>query len=130
MDLATLDASTEGAIMTVRHPATDEVLLDDKGNPITITLVGIDHPTYRKAQRQALDRRLAKGNRSKLTAAGIEEDSIDVAVRCTTAWSGITVDGKALPCSAENARTVYKRLPWLFEQVDKFVGDRANFLKA
>ena len=130
MDLSTLDAGAEGAVMTVRHPGTDETLKDAAGNPVTLTLVGTDHAAYKKAQRQAIDRRLAKGNRAKTTAAALDEDNITTIACFTTAWSGVGLGGDDLPFSLENVKLAYERLPWLFEQANQFVGDRANFLKA
>lgn len=51
MDLAKLDleaAADSGATMEVRHPITEEVLLDKDDKPLTITLLGADSKAFRK----------------------------------------------------------------------------------
>jgi len=42
----------------------------------------------------------------------------------------VTVDGKELACNKDNAAALYERFPWIKEQVDTAVGDRANFINA
>lgn len=134
MDLATLDmaAADTGAVMTVRHPISDAVLEGTDGQPITITLAGSDSERFRKVQRASANRRLKtqSSRRGQITSEEIEADALETLAACTIAWHGLVVDGEALECNAVNARKAYKRLPWLREQVDAFVGDRANFLKA
>jgi hypothetical protein len=88
---------------------------------------------YRKADRRISNRRLATastGRRVRATAEGIEADRLEVLVACTISWEGIGFDGGEKECTPENARAAYKKLPWLREQADAFIVDRANFLKA
>jgi hypothetical protein len=42
----------------------------------------------------------------------------------------ITMDKKELEFSVDNAIALYERFPWIKEQVDIAIGDRANFIKA
>lgn len=133
MDLATLDtskAASEGAIMEVQHPVEGTVLKDASGQPVTITLIGSDSDKVRKRQRLEINKRLKRGNRAKITAEELDEDAVNLLSLCTVSWSGIEFESKTLDCTAENASMIYQRLPWLREQVDSFVGDRGNFLKA
>ena len=44
--------------------------------------------------------------------------------------AGVTVDGKELAYNKDNAAGLYERFPWIKEQVDTAVGERANFIKA
>jgi hypothetical protein len=132
MDLATLDtskAASEGAIMEVQHPVEGTVLKDASGQLVTITLIGADSDKVRKRQRIEINKRLKRGNRAKITAEEIEEDSINQLAFSTVAWTGIEFEGKTLDCTADNAAMVYQRLGWLREQVSAFVEDRSNFLK-
>lgn len=132
MDLATLDsvkAANEGAAMEVLHPTSNVPLKDDQENPITITLIGQDSDKVKKRQRLEMNKRLKAGRRSTMTAEELEEQGLELLAFCTVSWSGIKLDGQLLDCTADNAMKVYKRVPWLREQVDSFVGDRANFLK-
>ena len=132
MDLATLDsvkAANEGAAMEVLHPTSNVPLKDDQDNPITITLIGQDSDKVKKRQRLEMNKRLKAGRRSTMTAEELEEQGLELLAFCTVSWNGIKLDGQLLDCTADNAMKVYKRVPWLREQVDSFVGDRANFLK-
>lgn len=136
MDLSTLDTTTAaeaGATMDVVHPATGAPLTQQDGSTVTLTLAGQDSERFRKADRKISNKRLAtsaSGQRVKLTAEGIDADSLERLVACTIAWNGIGWGGADKECTPENAREAYKRLPWLREQADTFIGDRANFLKA
>lgn len=134
MDLSVLDtrkAAEEGAKLQLRHPVDDTPLTGDKGEPITITVIGTDSQTFKRAMHAQADRRINKPNsRRVMTMQSVEDDSINLLVAATIDWEGIVVDGKELPFSNENAHALYERFPWIREQVNIFVGDRANFLKA
>ena len=134
MDLSSLDtrkAAEDGATLTLRHPVDDTPLADDKGNPITITVVGTDSSTFKRAMHAQADKRLNTPNgRQRVTMQAFEDDTINLLVAATIDWSGIIVDGAPLPFSNDNARKLYERFPWIKEQANTFIGDRANFLKA
>lgn len=126
MDLSTLEPTREGAEMAVRHPATNAPV-----EGMSITLLGMDSERALRAQRAATNRRLKQGvQRMKLTAEELEADGLELLAALTVAWKGVELDGKELPCTAENARMLYGKFRWLREQVDEFTGDRANFLPA
>ena len=135
MDLSTLDTSATaeaGAAMEVVHPTTGAALLQDDGAPITVTLAGEDSDRYRKAERRASNRRLAtaaSGRRVRATAEALESDRLDLLVACTIDWDGIGFDGGEKACTPDNVRAAYQKLPWLREQAEAFIMDRANFLK-
>ncbi|MBP2495382.1 hypothetical protein ABID82_002285 [Methylobacterium sp. PvP062] len=135
MDLSTLETTTvaeQGAKMEVQHPVSGAVLTDTSGAALTITLAGQDSERFRKADRAITNKRLAtqaSGRRVALTSEGLEADSIARLVACTISWSGIEFGGSPKECTPDNVREAYKRLPWLREQVERFVEDRANFLR-
>ena len=133
MDLSSFDTAKSadtGAKMQLRNPADESILLDG----VFITVAGRDSDRFQKAERAQTDFRLEQsrvsGRPAKLSSAGIEADRIKILVACTLGWEGIELDGAALEFSADNAEKLYKRLPWVKEQVDRFIADRANFLKA
>ncbi|MBF0375535.1 MAG: hypothetical protein HQL38_18530 [Alphaproteobacteria bacterium] len=131
IDLASLDTAAcanRGAAMTLLHPATRQPLLDSEGQAVAITLAGQDSEAWRKAQRIVSNRRLAARGKAKLTAEELEVEALEMLARCTLAWTGVVIDGKALDCTPANARHLYERLPWVREQADDFVADRANYL--
>ena len=135
MDLSKFDTSKtadDGVKMQLRDPKDESVVIEG----MSITVAGLDSARYREAERKQTDFRLEQsrvaGRPGKMTTAGIEADRINLLVACTIAWEGFDLDGKPLECTPENARKVYSNpgLRWIREQVDRFVGDRANFLKA
>lgn len=119
----------DGAVLNIVHPETEEVI-----EGMTITLLGQDSKVYRKLQmgkQQAALNRMAKGKKAlDLDAEKLSEDSIDDLVKLTIEWSGFTLDGKTLDCTPANVRTVYADWSWIKEQVQEFVGNRANFFRA
>lgn len=132
-DLGALDsvaACSEGAELQLLHPATFESL------PIFIMLLGADSPEYRaaqhKGQSQAIRKAQSKGR--TIDFDDIEERGIEVLAACTRAWRtgdapAIKLHGEELICNKANATKLYKAMPWIKEQVDKFVSDRGNFIK-
>jgi hypothetical protein len=134
-DLSTLDtapAAEAGAKMTVLHPATGAPLKTDAGADLYLMLAGEDSERCRSARRAISDKRLkaqASGLRVQITRDELEADDLDVLVACTMGWGGLALDGADLPFNAENARALYKRLPWLREQANAFITDRSAFLK-
>ncbi len=124
----TVSGSNSGAVMEVEKP-DGTVARDDSGKAIyTITLLGVDSAEYKKAANANLNRRLTKRN-MKITAEELEIEGIDTLVAVTKEWSGFKGgDGKPLPCTAANVRSLYRDYPVIREQADKFVNERTNFL--
>lgn len=119
----------DGAVLNIVHPETEELI-----EGMSITLLGQDSKVYRKLQmgkQQAALNRMAKGKKAiDLDAEKLSEDSIDDLVKVTTAWTGFALDGKDLEFTPENIRMVYTDWAWIKEQVQEFVGNRANFFRA
>lgn len=123
-DLSTLnvvEAANKGTVVDITHPVSGEVL------GIKITVAGSDSDIYRKAQRQILNKRLAQ-RAVKTKAEEIENESLELLVKCTLGWEGVEEAGAPIPFSAEAARSLYKKYPWLREQVDTAIADRSLFL--
>lgn len=127
-DLDNLDVSADaekGATLEIRHPVTDEVLRDDAGNPLTITLMGADSRTFKRAVN---DIQMASSARKKVSAAEVERNTVDALARATVGWSdNWTWGGKPFAFSAENCRKLYAERTWVRSQVDEFVADRSQF---
>lgn len=136
LDLSALDttaSSEKGAVLELLHPTSGAVLTQSDGSKVTITLAGEDSERYRRATRASIDRRLKaqqSGRRLQLYAEEMENDAIERLVAVTISWSGIGMGEGDLPFSADAARALYRKLPWVREQAEAFVLDRANFLKA
>jgi hypothetical protein len=131
VDLANLDTvkgANEGFDVNIYNPATNE----DLG--ITIKVLGKDSDEFQKVSRVQSKKRMAKltkgGFRStQVPLEEIEQDGLELLAVCTKSWSGVVVDGKSPECNKENAISLYERFPWIKEQVDTAIGDRANFIK-
>ena len=126
VDLAALDvtsAAEKGAVLQLTHPVSG-VELD-----ISIRLAGMDSEQYQKAQRAAVNKRVNKRRRTPLDPEELAEESYTLLAKVTLGWEGIVLDGELIPFSQENARMIYKRFPWIREQVDQFTTDRGNFLQ-
>lgn len=119
-----------GAEMEVVDPYTNEVMVQDNKLPVTIKLIGSDSKAFRNKNRDFQRRRIAKmvKNRAKTIDYTIsDEDACELLAECTIGWSGIIFEGKPLEFSKENAEILYLSLIAVREQVDLFIGDRANF---
>lgn len=155
MDLKELDtvkAATDGFEVQLYHPGTNE----DLG--IFITVLGRDSEEFTKLQSQQNQRRSGKMFKSgqfkpgSLTDEEVKRDTIALLAACTKSWreappakkengvgaaaaekvaekSTLTIAGAELPCTRDNAVQLYTDHPWIREQIDAAVSDRALLFK-
>lgn len=128
LDLAALDiekGAETGARLELMHPTTNAP------TGAWITLLGADSEAYRERQR-ALQRkrfdRMAKQRRMAISPEELEAEGLDLLVASTTGWGGLEQAGVPIPFSPGAARELYAKRRWIREQVEEFIGDRANFL--
>ena len=124
-DLANLaSASEKEATVEILHPKTNESL------GIKITVASPDSDKHRKLLQRAKNTNMQimqrKGNKG-ITAEAVDESAMNVVVGSVLRWEGVTWGGTELECTEENVRQVFESLPWIKEQVDDFLNDRANF---
>ena len=120
-ELCTAGAHNEGAEITIIHPVTREK------TDLKITLLGIDSKAWRKAQKDMQRKVLAAlANKSE-----IDEDEIEVEALAavTTEWTGLVKDGQPVKFTKAACKALYKDAPAVRDQVDRFIGDRRNFIK-
>lgn len=138
--LRTKETATTGVKYQLRHPGTDEPMAD-AGKPVTITLAGQDSTQYRTALRKRSARMIAEAqgtrrrkgpseSEAEVMAEQAETDTLAMIVACTLAWERIGFEEAELACTPENAAKLYTECPWIREQAEAFVADRANFLPA
>jgi len=133
MDLSKINIeqmAEAGADMELVHPVSDETMLQDDKSPITIKLLGTDSKAYRNKNRDFQRKRIAKMTKSRSKTIDYtvsDEDACELLAECTIGWSGIVVKGKPVEFSKEAAESLYLEFSWIREQVDVFIGDRANF---
>lgn len=125
--------TTDIADMPVNNPKTGKPVMAG-AKPVTITLAGRDSEVYRKISRELANKRIeaarAAGKEVELSDEELQNEALDLLSALTLGWTGVVSGGEPFPFSTENARKMYERLPWLREDVDRFVGNRANFMKA
>ncbi len=126
MDLNNLDfkaTAQDGATVDITHPTTGE----DTG--IKIFVKGKDSADYRKKSLEIQNRRIAKLSKGKSFSAEMSEtEGLELLAAVTTGWDGIKRGGVVVSFSEAEARDLYAGFPFIREQVDAAVADRANFL--
>lgn len=133
MDLSNFNVekmAEQGAWMELENPETGDVLKSDEGEPVAIKVLGTDSKAWRNKNRLYQQRRIAKMTRSRskqIDYTMSDEDACELLSECTVGWKGIVDDGEEVEFSKEAAFDLYMKYIWIREQVDSFVGDRANF---
>ena len=132
MDLANLtivDDAEEGGWLTIQSPKGGDLLYDEK-NPVRIKLRGRDSDTYRKMERGIRDKRIeALRKQQSWEAKDQDNESMELLSACFIEWEGVFNEGEVFECTPENARRLMRVAPFIFDQVDMFVADRANFTR-
>lgn len=127
-DLNNLDTKAKadtGAVLQVEHP------VDRTRLGIEISLVGADSDVYQRQVNSMANKRakrLRPGQFVPPTAEETTEAALELLAACTLGWKGMLLNGQEIPFSQENAVMIYRQFPWIKEQVDAFIGERANFL--
>jgi len=126
VDTALSNIGTEMEIMGV----DGEPLTEDINQKPTITLLGQDSNKFRETilrlNRQANDE---KAEREEANLTETEEDkaerdnnfNLDLLVDCTVSFSNID--------DVQDIRTMYKDFPNIMLQADRYIANRANFIK-
>lgn len=128
-DISTL-AVKETAVVDLESP-DGERLLDDAGNPITITVYGPGSRQYQKAQsvrNRAILEYVRKGGKKMKDDEQRELDA-DFLATCTASFNGFTYKDFT---GYEMFKAAYldASIGFIGEQVNKAIGDWANFTKA
>lgn len=121
MDITTLIPKDEAVDCEIFHPVTGE------STGIIIKLLGSDSKEWKQAAR-AIKARALKQGKKKLSDDEIEQMPFELLAAVTIGWEGVEENGKKVKFTKEEAKRIYESVPVIAEQVDKFVGDRENFL--
>lgn len=122
-----------GADVAIVDPYSNEPLKQDDGSAVVIRVLGKDSAAFRKKEHELTARSSNRYIRRK--GKDVTADDLDVAERdksellaaITTGWSGIDLGNGPVEFSQNAARDLYNEHTWIRDQVDIFVGDRANF---
>lgn len=133
MDLSSLDtraAAESGVTVELAHPVTGEPILDTDGQPQWIRAYGADSPQYQKARYAVIDKateRRGRGGVQAPKAAELEARAREILARAVSEWH-VELDGECPECNLLNARSLFERFPWIYEQVDAAISDRGACL--
>lgn len=133
MDLKQFDTRTtanKGVIFNPIPPGFTEPVKE-----VSFVIVGVDSKIFMdkaiKNAREDMDSMKRNPKKKEISDEDIEKAKKrrieDIAV-CILDWSGIEENGVKVDFSFANAVNLLTDYPWLFEQLDMFIGDRANFL--
>ena len=134
MDLSNLDVvafAEQGVTVELKHPATGELLVNDKDEPMVIVVAGSDSKLFKSVIGARIKQNaLKKGKKDEIDLEEMEKRGAETLAKCTLSWSGIQEGEKALPFSVASAQALYIKYPWIKEQVDAACGDRSALFKA
>jgi len=103
---------------------------DGRALPGRIRIRGYDSETYQALLDEQQRKRLARMAMSRTPA--VEEmnaESLEAAASLVLGWTVLfDLEGKPFEYSSANAVTLFRRFPWIREQVERAAGVRANFL--
>lgn len=112
----------DGVDVEILHPKTAEPL------GMVVRVAGPDSARQKRARSAVNNARLQMSRNKRLTAAELEADGLKVMVASIISWSGVEENGQPIEFSTEAATDVLTRFPFIREQIDAVVGDRAGFI--
>lgn len=131
MDLSNIGKPQDTTDVTLYNPVTSEVLTNEDGSEMTVTVHGPYSKKYKTISHAQQNRRLQKAQRTggklNLSAEEIEAAGLDLLVKCVSGWN-ITLNGEKPDCTEAKVRDVFTEMPWVREQVDSALGDVQAFL--
>jgi hypothetical protein len=124
-DLEYINTSQEqGYPVHIMHPKT--------GKPLNMTVVvaGPDSKRARRASQKGTDAAIRQQRVKRPSSADIQESYLRQLAETCISWEGFVNNGQTLEFSVDNAVLVFRKFPFIREQVDAAAGDRANFIPA
>lgn len=127
-DLATFDGLVEA-----QEAGLDVEILSPDGKPLgpdgfRIKIAGVDSKRFRSIRREFISDDLARQTTADLTPEEQDDRQIRTLARCTLSWSAVRLGGEELPFTEVNARMLYRRFPFIRDQVEMKAGRRAAFM--
>lgn len=124
--VSTVEKSNMGVEMEIIHPGTGEP------TGAFLTVCGEDSELHATAMNIVSRRRIKAQRRSgqvTIDNDDIQHGLMTIAIHCVTGWRGVLDDdGQPLPFSRAELRRVLTDYKFILEDVNAFIGDRANFL--
>lgn len=141
LNFGTREAATKGAWLHLVHPVSGELLYrgelpngePDKATPVRWLIAGRDSEQYQRKLNEQQTRRIEDSAKTKvksLTGERFTAEALDLMAVCVLEVEHSHFAGQPLTNDATAIRAVLKKEPWVAEQVDAFLMDRACFLAA
>lgn len=127
-DLAEIQAEAKQEnVLEILHPVSQI------GIGLKIRIASPDSEKYRKlaqAMRTKIQAMMQRNKGKMPPTEVIEEESQKVLIGAVLGWEGATWGGQPFECTPDNVKQLFDALPWIKEQVDEYLGNRANFFKS
>lgn len=130
MDLLIEAAVKDKITVELKKPGTDQVITNDDGSPMTVTVYGPYSKTHRRISFENQSKYLTmyrKGNEADLSMEEVDEMMFELAVKCVDDWN-ITAGGEKPKCTEAKVREIFEKLPPIREQIQAAIGDTKAFL--
>lgn len=127
-DFDTVAVSEQGKKYNILNPITKEEIIID-GSPVWIRLYGPDSEIYKKENNKIQNGRIKSSRKGGvITNEVLEQENKKLVAKVIIDWdSRFTIDGEILEPTAENKALILQAFPWLFAQLQDFLGDWGNW---
>lgn len=143
-DLPAVDTKTlaqTGVRMPVRDISGKILTVGPKESPVEVALIlrGTDSDAYTALRRARVKNRLerlaeaetAGKNTALAEYDSQQDDSLELLVSLTIGWENVPKQGGGfVEFSPDAVRAFYRAFPAVYEQADRWIGNRANFTLA
>lgn len=119
--------SEEGVEMELK------ALKTGRGSGAYIKLLGMDSERFMSIvdeRAREITERASRSITTDYTPTERMERTADLCARCTIGWRGLAKGGVDITHSVQAARQLYLDYPAIRDQVNEFIGERSNFIKA
>lgn len=139
IDLAVFDVltkSNDGVELELMNPEDNAT-----GTGVFLRVLGRDSDAFKEIEyansTKKLNRMSRNGGKIVMDAKELADEGMELLAASVVSWSvgkepwtgNIVFGGKTLECTKANVLELFRRVPSFKDQVDIFVGDRANFLQ-
>jgi len=130
-DLSVIVPEKDTVEVLLRHPKTGEILTNDDGSEMSITLHAPHTKAYRaagfnKAQSYVKANKVKDGQVLDLSYEEMEDANIDLYASVTVSWD-ITYEGEKPKFTKKKAKEVYDKIFWIKGQIEEALSNEVAF---
>lgn len=130
MDLFDLTPTEDTIEITLVHPNTEEVLLNEDGTPMTIEVYAPYSKEYKAAMHKQTNLQLKKAKvgskKVELRAEDLEASNLELLVDVTKSWN---ITYKNEKPSLDKVAEVYQTVFWIKDQIERGLEETLDFTK-